>query len=54
MSAAPLLTKCHCNLEARHFSALKDVFEDMSKKCSDPSFSNTLKTSGEVFAVELY
>jgi hypothetical protein len=49
-AAAPPPTKCHCNLEAKHFLILNQVFEDMSKKCSDPQFSNTLKTSGEVFA----
>ena len=52
-AAAPLLTpptKCYCKFEKQHFLILADVFEDMSKNCSDPQFSDTLQRSSEVFA----
>ena len=52
-AAAPLLTpptKCYCKFEKQHFLILADVFNDMSKNCSDLQFSNTLKTSSAVFA----
>lgn len=50
MSAPDPPNKCYCKFEKQHFLILADVFKDMSTKCSDPSFSDTLKSSSEVFA----
>lgn len=43
---------CHCNFKQQHFAGLAAIFKDMSKHCSssNPSFSDTLIRSSEVFA----
>jgi hypothetical protein len=50
MNAPDPPNKCYCKFEKQHFLILADVFKDMSEKCSDPSFANTLIRSSEVFA----
>lgn len=50
MSAPDPPNKCYCKFEKQHFLILADVFKDMSTKCSDHSFSDTLQRSSAVFA----